>query len=186
MRIETCVSPELGLVRVQHVRAALGAGFRELKVVELVVLAGGVITQTVELVPKPSGRGEHSVFACPTCKEPRTVLYSSTDLRLACAGCSRRRTRHQNESSSSDWGKNGHVLEDRLLRGVMRKNNTATKIRGLRAVVGELVAGDHDRFTSAMLAASAALQVADADLTERRHATSERARHMTRTARPTR
>jgi len=127
-------------------------------------LAGVVMRQIATLVQKPSGRGEHSVFACPLCAKPHSVLYSGADLRLSCAGCSGYRTRRQKEASRSDWEENGHALEDRLFRGVMRKGHTPTKICRLRAVVDELVNGDHDRLASAMQTTSAALHVADAEI----------------------
>lgn len=165
MRIEgglVCFSPEPGLVRVQHVRMALGHDLQDVIAVELVVVAGEVARQRIELVRKVSGRGQHVAFQCPRCLEPRAVLHAEGEGRLSCAICSGYKTRHQMESWRTEWDNHGHHLEDRLLRAVMRRKNTLAGMRVLRELVDEIVGGDHDRLASAMQTTSAALLVADA------------------------
>lgn len=164
MTIEVCFSPEEGLVRVRHARMALGRDLQDVMAVELVVLAGEVARQRIELIRKVSGRGRHVAFQCPRCLEPRAVLHAEGDGRLSCARCSGYKTRHQLESSRTDWDDHGHHLEDRLLRAVMRKKNTPAGVRGLQQLVHEIVDGDHDRLASVMQTTSAAVLVADTGL----------------------
>lgn len=49
----------------------------------------------------------------------------------------------------------------------MKKNHTPTGITSLRRLVNEIVAGDHDRFASAMQMAAAALVLTDAAVSAR-------------------
>lgn len=165
MRIGACFSPEPGLVRMKHVRAAIGPGVKDLAVVGLVVTAGSVASHIVELTKKPSGRGDHIVFRCPRCGEPRAVLYVDEESTLACAGCSGHMTRRHRESSRNAWEEYGHELEDRLFRAVMK----STTLRGLhslrrvRRLVDELVDGDRDRLSAAMERANAVLAFTNPD-----------------------
>lgn len=174
MTIEACFSPEASLVRVRHVRATHGARVHELDLVELVIIAGVVARQRVELVRKVSGRGRHVAFRCPRCLEPRAVLHAEGGGRLSCARCSGYKTRHQRESSRTEWEKNAIDHEDRLFRAVMKKNHTLRGLCALRRLVGEIVGGDHDRLASAMQMTAAALVVADAELNGQRSGSGER------------
>ena len=65
-----CFSPEPGLVRVKHLRATLGQQVLDATVVEVVVVAGEVARQRIDLVRKISGRARHIAFCCPRCLEP--------------------------------------------------------------------------------------------------------------------
>ena len=158
----TCVSPELGLVRVKHLRATLGGEAKDATVVELVVVAGEVARERVDLVSKVSGRARHVAFRCPRCGEPRAVLYAEGGGRLSCGPCSGHKTRHQLESSRTDWKENAVDCEDRLFRDLMTKGHTPAGLRSLRRLVDEIVGGDHDRLAAAMQMVGAALLVADA------------------------
>ena len=165
MTIEACcVSPEPGLVRVKHLRATLGEQAKDATIVEIVIVAGNVARERVDLVRKISGRARHVAFRCPRCGEPRAVLYAEGGGRLSCGPCSGHKTRHQLESSRTDWIENAVDCEDRLLRDLMTKGHTPAGLRSLRRLVDEIVGGDHDRFASTMQMAAAALVVADAAL----------------------
>lgn len=93
----------------------------------------------VALRTKRSGYAEHLALVCPSCAGARSVLYVR-DGRLACAGCCRRRTRHQSERSLATWSRGGRE-EDRLLRMVGKGRTLET----LRALVSEIIEGDLDR-----------------------------------------
>lgn len=168
MTIEVCcVSPEPGLVRVKHLRATLGERAADATVVELVVVAGEVARERIDLVRKLSGRGRHIAFQCPRCLEPRAVLHAEGAGRLSCARCCGYKTRHQRESSRTEWEKNAVDHEDRLFRTLQKQNHTDRGFRALRRLVDEIVDGDHDRFASAMQMAAAALVLTDAALSAR-------------------
>jgi len=159
MRIEVAYSPEPNLIRVRHARTTLGTRLLQLRRIHLVVVAGTVAAETVELVAKRSGRGLHRVFACPRCAEPRTVLFATPGRQLRCAACSAYRTRQQKQGSGAAWKAEGLDLEDRLLRALMKGNHNRERILRLRALARELVEGDRDRAAAAMLSASAALEL---------------------------
>jgi hypothetical protein len=161
MTIEACFSPDVSLVRMKHVRAALGQQLHELEAVEIVVVAGELARQRVSLVRKNSGRGQHVAFQCPRCLEPRTILHAEGHGRLSCASCSGHKTRHQRESSRKDWKDNALEQEDRLFRAVLKKSHTPAGLRGLRRLVQEIGDGDDDRLAAALETTSAALLVAD-------------------------
>jgi hypothetical protein len=168
MRIEVCFSPEAGLVRVEHLRGALGVRVAELDAVELVVIAGVVARQRIELVRKVSGRGRHVAFQCPRCLEPRAVLHAEGGGRLSCAACSGYKTRHQRESSRTEWEQNALDHEDRLFRTLQKRNLTLTGLVSLRRLINEIVDGDHDRLAATMQAVTDALIVADAAIAAER------------------
>lgn len=132
---------EVGILRVRDVRAATAAPRPGAHVGVLVLggngeppFVGGVV-----LTSKRSGHSAHLALLCPACARGRSVLYVRGG-GLACATCSRRRTRRQSERTLATW-KMGGREEDRLLRMVGR----GRPIEQLRAVAEELVNGDLDR-----------------------------------------
>ena len=131
---------EIGTLRVRDVRCAPGA--RAGGHVAVLVLGSdgeSPFVGAVTLATKRSGRSEHLALLCPACSGARSVLYVRAG-RLACAGCSGRRTRRQSERTLATW-KTGGREEDRLLRLVGR----GRPIEQLRALADELVDGDLDR-----------------------------------------
>lgn len=145
----------------KNVRAAIGVRLLELDAVVVTVAGDTIGTYTIDLTRKPSGRGEHVAFRCPSCLEPRSVLYVNK-AALACAICARYRTRHQRESWSKEWEDHGHELEDRLFRTLM-KCETLSGLQRLSTLVDDLVEGDLDRLSAALELTSAALAFTDTE-----------------------
>jgi hypothetical protein len=136
------MAPQLGELRVRDVRGGLAAaGHRggEALVFVLGIDGEAPFIGRVGLGTKRSGHGEHLALVCPTCAQPKSVLYARRG-QLACAGCSGRRTRRQAERTLAAWNRGGRE-EDRLLRMVGK--GRAPKL--LRALVGEIIEGDLDR-----------------------------------------
>jgi hypothetical protein len=132
---------EIGTLRVRDVRAGVSAARPGAHVGVLVLGSDGEppFVGAVALVTKRSGHSEHLALLCPACKYGRSVLYVRAG-RLACAGCSGRRTRRQSERTLATW-KTGGREEDRLLRLVGR----GRPLEQLRALADELANGDLDR-----------------------------------------
>ena len=136
------MAPQIGEVRIRDVRAAVGDAVRQGE--QLVLFVLGIAGEPPYIGPvsvggKRSGHSVHLALVCPSCTEPRAVLYVRGG-NLACAGCGRRRTRRQSERSLATWSRGGRE-EDRLLRMVGKGRDPAL----LRAIVSELIEGDLDR-----------------------------------------
>ncbi len=148
---------EIGALRIRDVRRAV-PGARPVNDVAVMVLGhdgeppfiGGV-----KLTSKRSGRGEHLALLCPACAMPRAVLYSRRG-SLACAACTRRRTRRQAERTLASWKRGGRE-EDRLLRLIGRRR----PLDQVRALVNEIVEGDVDRARVVLDSYQAALMVVE-------------------------
>ena len=149
MRIEAPLevsSPEIGLVRISHVRAVAGPTFHELiSVTVSIVATSRPVRVEVTLMKKASGRGQHLLFSCPTCSLPRAILFAG-DGGLACRPCTNARTRRQLESSRASWRAHDVVLEDRLLRLLGRRCLDAAALGHARRMAHEIAEGDHDRY----------------------------------------
>jgi hypothetical protein len=149
---------QLGVLRSEDVRYALGDEFHTARSVEvLVATATGLpFAGVVLLADKPSGRGDHRALRCPACGMPRFRLYAR-DGRLGCGGCMRVHVRRNIERTCASWSRGGRE-EDRLLRLVAgRSRPTPAAIdRGLR-LAHELVSGDEDRAGAAIQRGEAAL-----------------------------
>lgn len=132
---------EIGTLRMRDVRAGVAVARPGGRVGVLVLGSDGEppFVGAVTLATKRSGHSEHLALLCPACSYSRSVLYVRAG-RLACAGCSRRRTRRQSEKTLATW-KTGGREEDRLLRLVGRGRPPEQ----LRALGHELVNGDLDR-----------------------------------------
>lgn len=132
---------EIGLLRVRDLRAASCAGRPGTRVGVLVLGLCGEppFVGEVVLTSKRSGRGDHRALLCPTCVRTCAVLHLREG-KLACAGCSRHRTRRQTERTLASWCRGGRE-EDRLLRIIVRGGSPEL----VRLLVDELVAGDNDR-----------------------------------------
>lgn len=136
------MAPQLGELRVRDVRAGLAAARR--RGGEALVFVLGIDGEVpfigrVGLGTKRSGLGKHVALVCPACTRPKSVLYARRG-QLACAGCSRRRTRRQAERTCATWNRGGRE-EDRLLRMVGKGRDPKL----LRALVSEIIEGDLDR-----------------------------------------
>ena len=152
--LEIC-SPEIGLVRIQHVRAVAGATFNELGSVKVTIVAtSSPVRVNVKLMKKRSGRGEHVLFSCPTCSSPRAVLFAHHG-GLGCGPCTKTRTRQQLESRRSSWREHDVATEDRLLRLLGRRCLSASALGCARHLVAEIVEGDCDRYTALLPAIDA-------------------------------
>jgi hypothetical protein len=132
---------EIGALRIRDVRRALPDGRPGDDIAVLVLGPHGEppFIGEVKLTSKRSGRGEHLALLCPACATPRAVLYSRRG-SVACAGCTRRRTRQQTERTLASWKRGGRE-EDRLLRLIGRRRS----LDEMRALVDEIVEGDVDR-----------------------------------------
>ena len=140
--------PRIGELRIEDVRRVLGATFWEARDIDACVLAppGGVPSaQRIVLGWKRSGRGDHRAMLCPSCGRPREILYADGVGGLACASCSRRRTREQREVNTSAWKKLGGREEDQLLRLLQREGLSSAGLDRARALAEEIVRGDLDR-----------------------------------------
>lgn len=132
---------EVGILRMRDLRLA-GRGLRAGDQVGVLVLGhtgDPAFVGGVTITAKRSGHSEHCALQCGLCSKPRQVLYLREGA-LACATCSRRRTRRQTERTLATWRMGGRE-EDRLLRLVGRGGSLAV----LRALADEIVAGDADR-----------------------------------------
>lgn len=132
---------QIGTLRVRDVRAGATGARPGAHVGVLVLGSDGEppFVGTVALATKRSGHSEHLALLCGACGHGRSVLYVRGG-RLACAACSRRRTRRQSERTLATW-KMGGREEDQLLRLVGR----GRALEQLRALADELVNGDLDR-----------------------------------------
>lgn len=132
---------EIGTLRVRDVRAHEDA--RPGACVGVLVLGAdgeAPYIGDVELTTKKSGHAEHVALVCPCCGRPKALLYVKGGA-LACAACSRTRTRHQKERTLAAWRRAGGREEDRLLRLARRR----APVSKMRPLVDELVEGDRDR-----------------------------------------
>lgn len=143
--LDVC-SPEIGLVRINHVRAMAGARFNELGSVTVTIVATSSPVRTeVKLMKKRSGRGQHLLFSCPGCSSPRAVLFADQG-RLGCGPCTNTRTRRQLESSRTTWREHAVDIEDRLLRLLGRRCLDGSALGRARHLADEIIEGDRDRY----------------------------------------
>jgi hypothetical protein len=159
MTIEV-VFPEVGRARLTHARRLVGRALVVGDVLDGIVLSSaGVARARIGLMLKPSGRGAHVVFRCPVCEGPCAVLFLAPAATLACARCTNHRTRHQRESSAKEWAGYAVELEDRLLRGLSKKNYTPAGLERLRRLADEINAGDEHRLAAVLPMVNDALLV---------------------------
>lgn len=144
-QVEVC-SPEIGLVRISHVRAVAGATFHELSsVIVSVVATSRPVRVAVTLMKKPSGRGQHLLFSCPTCSAPRAILFADGG-GVACRPCTNARTRQQLEASRTSWRAHAVDTEDRLLRLLGRRCLDSSAIAYAQQLADEVIEGDGARY----------------------------------------
>ena len=132
---------ETGLLRMRDLRSAPCVQRPGARVSVLVLGLCGEppFVGEVVLASKRSGRGDHVALLCLTCTKACAVLHLRGG-KLACAGCSRHRTRRQSERTLVSWRCGGRE-EDRLLRIVRRGGS----LEVMRLLVDEIVGGDIDR-----------------------------------------
>ncbi len=161
MRLEATL-PRLGELRIEDVRRVLGDQVWTVDHVDVCVLAapmGGVPSaQRIALGWKRSGRGDHRAMLCPACNLPKEILYTDGRGGLACASCSRRRTREQREVNMPAWKRLGGREEDRLLRLLQRDGLSSAGLDRARALAEEIVHGDRDRLDALRPRIEAALK----------------------------
>jgi hypothetical protein len=160
MRLDAPLA-RLGELRIEDVRRVLGDRIWEVNHVDVCVLAppGGVPSaQRIVFGWKRSGRGDHRAMLCPTCGTPREILYADGVGGLACASCSKRRTREQREVNTSSWKKLGGREEDQLLRLLQRDGLSSAGRDRARALAEEIVRGDRDRLDALRPRIEAALK----------------------------
>jgi len=158
---EIC-SPEIGLVRISHVRAAAGTRFHELTSVTVSIVAtSSPVRVAVTLMKKASGRGQHLLFSCPTCSCPRAVLFADGG-GLACRPCTNTRTRHQLEASRSSWREHAVDTEDRLLRLLGRHCLDLVALGHARHLADKIIEGDGNRYTALLSKVHALASLDDA------------------------
>lgn len=152
-------SSQLGVLRIEDVRCVLGDEFATARTVQALVACsvGLPFAGVVLLVDKPSGRGSHRAFACPSCGTPRFRLYARHG-HLGCERCMRIYARRSVERTCASWSRGGRE-EDRLVRLVAgRSKPTTTAIDQAQHLARELVLADENR-------ASAAIQFSETALT---------------------
>ncbi len=133
-----------GEVRRGDVRAALGDDYETSSTVNVLALArpgqmpsAGVI----ELGWACSGRGRQRMLICPVCAQGRRTLHTDGRGGFGCAGCVRRRTRHQTEKRTVRYRDLGGREEDRLLR-LLRHRTGPDALSVPSALLEQLVQGD--------------------------------------------
>lgn len=140
MRIEVIgFRPAVLSVRDLRLNRATGRASAVIGVLVLPAVGEPPFVGSVTLGVKRSGRGDHVALLCNGCGKPCAVLHLRSG-KLACATCSRHRTRRQAERTLASWNRGGRE-EDRLLRLVGRTRD----MRLLRSLVDEIVSGDTDR-----------------------------------------
>ena len=152
--------PRIGELRIEDVRRVLGDQTLKVNHVDVCVIAprGGVPSaQRVALGWKRSGRGDHRAMLCPKCRQPREILYADGYSGLACAACSKKRTREQREVNTAAWKKLGSREEDRLLRLLQRDGLSDAGLDHARALADEIERGDLDRLNALRPRINAAL-----------------------------
>jgi hypothetical protein len=93
------------LVRIEDVRALLGAEFHRVVFIDVVVpaLSGAPSAARLVFMPVQKGPGQHRVFACPKCFHPFRVLFTDGTGGFGCGRCVKKLTRHQREGSYVAW-----------------------------------------------------------------------------------
>ena len=148
MRMEA-TSAEVGVLSIRDIRAELGPTIGTANTVEVIVIGrSSVFAGVVMLTKKPSGRGNHTMLACPKCMRPNGKLYVvKAELRCRrCAGILNRRAR---ERMLRCWNQLGGLEEDRLLRSAARAKSPGA-VEHAAALADELVAGDAGRARAAL------------------------------------
>ena len=153
------VGAEVGVLRMQDVRAALGDVLHMARQIDVVVVAttGAPFAGTVCIARKAAGRGEHVALRCPLCLRARLVLYAQ-DGALRCGHCARRRTRRALERTCRDWNRLGGREEDALLRAA-RRRLPDVELMARRAA--DLAIGDVDRARVAVELTETALEAVE-------------------------
>ena len=153
--------PRIGERRIEDVRRVMGDRIWKVEHLDVCVLApvGGVPSaQRIVLGWKRSGRGDHRAMLCPTCRQPKEILYADGGGRLRCSVCSKRRTREQREANLRAWKKLGGREEDQLLRLLQRDGLSSAGQDRARALADEIVRGDRDRLDALRPRIGAALK----------------------------
>ena len=143
--------PQLSQLQASAVRAALGPRWRDVKFIDVAVLAedGGMpFAGRVQLGLVRRGRGVHLGVVCPSCHEPRGVLRLDGQGRLLCQfRCYAGLSRQQRRKNTSEWDRGDRQL-DALVRLLQKPNLTSGALRRAAAMAEELIDADLARLVA--------------------------------------
>jgi hypothetical protein len=118
-------------------------------------------TARLQLIPKRSGRGLHTLLGCPRCGGARAVLYAEGTGQLGCGRCVRHRTRHQRSARSTDYLCHGGRQLDLIMRLASRELASTGALDRLNNIADELRHFSAALVESALDAAGAALSATE-------------------------